>query len=385
MRSVKRWIVLIIILSIIFLTGCWNYRDINQLAIVSGLAIDKASGSDKYRLTAEIVDFSLAGKEASINSKIIEAEGKSVFDAARNMLKTSPKRLYWGHTAIYIINEELAREGIVEVLDWISRDAEPRAEASILISKENTAKSILMASQSAYKPISRDISRSLKAQESAAKSFNVEVYKFINNLSMDGVSATLPVISLIAENNQVTYNIAGTAIFKGDKLIGFLDGEDTKFFLFIIDKIQGGLLLTEYDGDSHPYVITLEIFENKTKFKSDSVNGKLVMKLDIKSEVSIAELDTHKDVEIADEYLKIKSDAEKALESKIKNVIEKVQKNYGTDIFGFGRAVKNDFPQLWKSESKNWSSIFQDLPVDINAELEVKNTALTSKPIKIGD
>jgi hypothetical protein len=92
--KLKKTLVMILLLSItIFMTGCWNSRELETLAIVAGFAIDKGSNGSGYHLTFETLDESGAGGgsggggQTSIQSQIIESDGNTLFDADRNALK----------------------------------------------------------------------------------------------------------------------------------------------------------------------------------------------------------------------------------------------------------------------------------------------------------
>ncbi|MGE5630931.1 MAG: hypothetical protein ACM3TR_07540 [Caulobacteraceae bacterium] len=51
----KRFLVFVCLLSItVLLSGCWNYREVEKLAIVLDLAIDR--GADKYLVTNEVIN-----------------------------------------------------------------------------------------------------------------------------------------------------------------------------------------------------------------------------------------------------------------------------------------------------------------------------------------
>ena len=45
---------ILVLLIPFILCGCWNYKELNQLAIVSGMAIEKEN--DEYVLTAQIIN-----------------------------------------------------------------------------------------------------------------------------------------------------------------------------------------------------------------------------------------------------------------------------------------------------------------------------------------
>lgn len=379
----KRFIffIFIIIINITLLSGCWNYREIEKLAIASGLAIDKNKKGDRFLLTAEIIDIKQGMNEVKIGSKRIESEGDSIFDAMRNMIKISGERLYWSHAKVIILSQDVAKDDIISIIDWIARDQEPRLTLYLLVSKEKTAKELLSQKSVTTEIRSFEMNYMLTGNNLLSKAPKVEAYEFMNDLSVSGISPSLPAIGIAINEGERTSELSGTAVFKKEKLIGFLDSEDTKFYFFIKNKIKGGLLVIPGSKDN----ITLEIFKNKTKVKPIYSDGNLLMKVDIKTEVSIAEEATNVDYISEKGRAKLKSYAEKSLEKDIENVIKKVQGDFGSDIFGFGKIVKAELPSLWKDIKDDWDDIFKELEVEVKAEVQIRNSGLTISPIKVGE
>lgn len=374
----------LIFMNMFSITGCWNYREIEKLSIVAGAAIDKED--DQYLMTVEIANLT-GGKEAKVESKKVEAKGDTVFDAARNVIKISGKKLYWSHVKVVIFSQEIAREGIIQAIDWFNRDAETRMSTNMLISKEKTAKELLEQQSITAEIRSFEIYDMLTSQKSLAKAPRIAIYEFINALAAQGKSAVLPAVGITGNEGQRTSELSGTAVFKEDRLIDFLDGEDTKYFLFIINKVRGGLLIHKVRTESSHTNITLEIFSDltNTKIKPIYSNGKLTMKLDVYVTVSIGEIGGFENYINEPGRAKLKKDVEELLKDNIKRVIKKVQNDYGSDIFGFGSIVKDDMPYVWKDIEKDWEKIYEDLDVDVNVDVNITNSALVVKPVKKGD
>lgn len=62
--------------------------------------------------------------------------------------------------------------------------------------------------------------------------------------------------------------------------------------------------------------------------------------------------------------------------------VEKAQKEYSSDIFGFGVYVRKYRPQYWKKAKKDWNDIFSKLPVDIQVAANIMRTGIIKSPIK---
>ena len=131
--------------------------------------------------------------------------------------------------------------------------------------------------------------------------------------------------------------------------------------------------------------VTLEKVYRETKI-SPKINGENIsIDIDIYLEVSIAEITGTVDFINGENRKKLEEQAEKEMKKQFKEVIKKAQKDYKTDIFGFGRLIKADYPKVWREVSSNWESTFINLPVDVNVNVNVVSSALLSKPAKKGD
>lgn len=378
------FIVVLFLVNIISLTGCWNYRETNNLSIVAGMAIDKDE-EGKYQITAEIVDMHGASKDTEIRSKRLETHGETLFDAIRNSVSTLSPRLYFGHTEIVILSQDIAREGILEIIDVLNRDAEPRLSIDLLVSNEKTAKEVLDAESITAEIHSHEINKMLDSQSLLSKAPKVQVYQFVNSLSEKGISPVLPVVRLVDNEGKRTSQLYGTAVFKHDRFIDFLDGEQTKYFLFATNKVKGGVLTLKEDTENVRSDISLEICESKTRIKPLYSNGKLSINIETRTHAALNEYGAHKNFIGESPILTLEKEAEEMLETNIRNVIDKVQSNFGVDIFGFGKIVREDIPDLWKQIESEWNQLFKDITVNIDVKVKIKNSGLLSEPIPIGE
>ncbi|SHJ64049.1 Ger(x)C family spore germination protein [Tepidibacter formicigenes] len=384
MKNIKIIILVFTILICLFiLTGCWNYREISDVNIINGVAVDKYKEKEKYILSVEIIK-PKAGQEFKMDADVISEKGDTLFDAARTMITHSAKRGYWSHAKVFIISEEIAKEGIVNVIDYINRDAEVRADIWLLVSKEKTAKEILEGKTKLHATISAHLEDKLKNEKSTSKFKAVELHQFLNDLSSEGISAVLPVTYMVTKKEDIVPEIYGSAVFKKDKMVGYIDGIETRSMLLIKDELKGGVFVVEDVGEKSTDV-SLEIFKAKTKVKPILKDGNIVMRIDSEIDVGIGEIMGDEDLISEKGREKLKKQAELVIEKQMKDVIRKAQKEYESDIFGFGNVVYREMPNEWKKVKCSWSQIFKNLDTQINVKLNIKGSALTSKPIKIGD
>lgn len=385
MRKRIGFIIIGIVIFPVLFNGCWNYREINRLSIVSGFAIDKNQSNDKYILTAEIASFMTGGKEAEIKGKTVESEGETVFEAIRSMLQLSGHRLYWGHSKIVVVSEEIAGEGMSKVLDLIYRDAEVRTDMYVLVSKGKTAKEVFLQQGITSALAGYEVMEMLASQKNAGKAPSTKIYQYIGAISNKMAAGVLPSIELKSIEGKMTSILTGTAVFKNDKLIGYLDSDETMLLMFVIKQFDKGTIVQKEFSNGQEHKITLEVFETKTKITPKYESEKLSMDIKVNIEASIGELETTENFIEEAKYKKLEKDTAAALQEKIKSIIKKVQNEFDADIFDFQKYIKANKPSVWNSIEGDWDEVFNKLPVDVEVKVKFRNSGLASKPITVGE
>ncbi|WP_165613067.1 Ger(x)C family spore germination protein [Paramaledivibacter caminithermalis] len=384
----KRLLLSLCIIIALCISGCWNYSEINDRRIISGAAVDYNKEKDMIELTVELVMPISVGGKMQMKSESFSGLGDNLFNAVRNLISKTGKKIFWSHAKVLILSEDIIKEKekFLSVIDFIKRDAETRDDMMLLVSREKTAKDILKTDVKVQEIISFHLEDMLKNQKSISKYRAVPLWKFVDELSSEGISATLPTINIAEYNKKKISQIYGTAIFKGAEKVGWLNGIETKSFLFVIDELKGGTLVTVATNlAKEPVKITFEIFKNKTKVKPIYKDGKIAMKIDIKTMVNINEIDSSLDFMNEENLKRIQRSGEDTIKKMVGNVIKKVQEEYKSDIFGFGAIISRENPKLWEGIKSNWEDIFTKLDVDVNVNLNIRGSALRSKTIKIGD
>ena len=367
---------LLISLLIFPLGGCWNYRGLDEMSIVTGMAIDKNPENGNYQLSFEIVDLTIPIKEKGPSVKIIESEGKTLFDAVRNAKKRITNKLYFGQAQLVVISEEIARnEDISGMIDWFLRDGECRETVCVAISQEKTARDILSIEGTDQAIVANEIQKIIESDEKVTSStVCVELYKVFDTLKAEGKSLILPAVHNVMNDGEPVSEVNGTAIFKDKMLIGFLTPDESKYLLFVVDGIKGGVLTFSSTGEAHDNV-TLEISKNSTECSFDFTNGKVKILLKTDTTVYLDEMMAYNNALDEQQIDTLENAAEAELKDSIMNVIQKVQSEYGSDIFGFGNMIYKKDPHLWNRLKDTWEEQFMSLEVEVQTDIHIANTA----------
>ncbi|HAN44762.1 MAG TPA: hypothetical protein DCP97_05160 [Ruminococcaceae bacterium] len=362
----------------LFLTGCWNYREIETMSIVSGMAIDKGRSGYKYHITYQYADIT-GNADQGIKPALVESDGDTLFDATRNAISQVEKKLFFSDCKIVVISKDLAQEGIVPLLDWFLRDAETRITVECIVSDEEKASDLLKQEPNTEKisafTINRIIDNSVKH---LGKFPDMALYKVNSVLNGKGISLVLPLMAMRDSATPKAPEIIGTAVFKGDKMIGSLDDMDSRYLMYIKNQLKGGLIIANINSKENN--TTLEISKSKTKCTPsvDMATGKASIKLKVETEANIAE-ENSEGTNISDLGIEAVQDyVAQNVKTGIINLIKKVQSEYKSDIFGFGSCIYKNEPEYWKKYGEQWDKIFPTVEVEADVKIKINNTAVAN-------
>lgn len=387
MKKLKIITVFLLTVSTIFITGCWNYREIESLSIVAGIGIDK-SEKQKYHLTFDLVDMTGGGTSsgsegANPATTTIETDGRTLFEAIRNATKECGKRLFFSDCKIIVISSDLARDGIEPIVDFFSRDAEIQRNVMIFVSQEKTAEEIFKTKPVANTIVGYELEIMIDSdQKNLSKNMPRRLYEVNNIIKSEGISLTIPVVKRSAANPETT-QIGGTAIFKKDKLIGYIDNDDTQFIRIINNDAKDGPLVLDKKENGNG--IALELYSIKTSVKPVISNGEIKMEINIAAKANLAENETNKDYCSEEGIEKVQKMGEETIKNHCSRMIKTVQEQYDTDIFGFGQLIKNKNKDAWDELKADWDQKFKTVKYAINPKVEIVSSATIKSKAKVGN
>ena len=357
------------------LTGCWSYHGLNDMTIVTGAGIDLDPSTKEYLLTAEVVDSTASTKEGT-KTKIVESRGKTVMDAVRNAKKRLISKLYWGNNEVLVIGSELAKNGnLGNVIDWFLTDAECRETVGIVVSQEKTAKDILSIDGLDDSVVAFKIKKILEEdQDTVGTVESIPLFRVFSIMESPGRSVVLPAFHNTINDDKKVVEANGEAVFKDDKMIGYLSPEESKYYLFAVDGIHGGIL-TLSSTKKEVSDVSLEISNNTTKSSYSYSEEKLKVTIRTNTDVYLDEIKAHSDLLDESKIKEIEKKAQAMVEERTQSVIQKVQTEYNSDIFGFGNMVYKKDPKLWKKMEPQWDKLFPTIQVEVQSKVNIVNTA----------
>ncbi|MFE5321970.1 Ger(x)C family spore germination C-terminal domain-containing protein [Paenibacillus sp. NPDC056579] len=130
--------VLLSLMLLVLCTGCWDMKDINSLAIVSLAGVDKDPKTGELLAYYQVMNpTGLSTRTGSSAKAAVYTYNFKDFSHGRFTVKTGmsmPRIFFTAHLQSYIISERYARQGIMDLLNYIELNPERRANITVYVS-----------------------------------------------------------------------------------------------------------------------------------------------------------------------------------------------------------------------------------------------------------
>ncbi len=376
MKKIKFLILLLPLLS-----GCYNYRELNELGITTAVSIDYKDNN--FYVIAEVINpIKQQDASSSNNSPFINynSSSSSLQDAFRKVVLESPRQLYAAQLEIIVLSEEVVNNHLEEVLEYFARDPEARTEIKIIVAKtEDSTKAItlqtLLTSLS-----SSNIIKSLDLQSKVlGMSYPVTLNELLNMYIDPYLEVVLPSMTLYGnyeigdEKENITTSspkaivkIDGSTITKDNKILGYLDLEESKILNLINGKLKETIIkMNYYDG----YII----FEpNRIKVSRELDIKNNIIKINISGYSKTKEIQSNIDLKDPKEVEKLNKALNMELEKKITDTFNSIREKYDTDVFGFQELYYRTNYKYFKENCTNWyEDIYPKIKLEVKANVRL--------------
>lgn len=391
--------ILIILLTFLpfTLSGCWSSKQITDIALISAIGIDlndegKYVGTYQFYNPQNITSSLQGGGDQTSPISTYSAVGSTLLEIEGVMTKKIPRELYYAHANLLVIGEKLAREeGLTKILDALDRGTQFRSSSKIIIARETTANDILSILTSIDQIPSEKIIKTLtNSQNFLGESIDIDLSQaidslitvgkepFITGFQVDGKSKEGKMQDSIQQTEpKAVLKANGIAVFKEGKLVDWLDGNDAKGALWVLNKITNTGIDSSWKNIKNAF--TFQVTDSKTKIDVTDNNGKPYITIKVRVTGDIDELRTPIAITDSSTLNKMELQISKAIENNIKSSITKAQQAKA-DVLGIGAEIHRKNPILWKEVSNNWEDkFFTKFQFNIKVETLIHNTGIRNK------
>lgn len=390
----RRFKIVFLIITVLLMTGCWNYRALEDLAIVGALGIDIED--NEFVVSAEIVNPKKVGGASTSGGNspeetpivIYKVKAKTVREAINKMILIAPKSLYVGHVNLLVIGEDTAKKGIKEFMDYFMRDTEIRKIFTTVVVKGDKAINALKVLQPLETITSANIKSSFDASKQTYGTFsNIEFDEIAMCLYTPGCQPTIAAIEIIGSvedgskneslsstESKTLIKVVGAGVLKDDKLVDYIDTDEGLYYSLLKGKNATFSLLFPCDNNKHYGYITMDGVKGDVKvtLKKNKPN----VSVSIAGKAALTEYNCKIDLRNSKDIKKIEKMVNAELNKNVKSIIKKVQ-GFNSDIFGFSETLYRNNYKYWNKNKEKWDKIFPTIPVRVKSKIEIERMSST--------
>ncbi|MCA1296301.1 Ger(x)C family spore germination protein [Paenibacillus sp. alder61] len=389
---------LLVLLSL-FVTGCWNRTELNELGITVATGFDRENG--KWSMSYQIAVPSAMGTAQSGSGggggggkpsvHVFTTVGSSIREAADLGYVENPRRLYFAHTDLLVIGREAAEFGISEILGLYFRNNDAR-ETVLVALTDGKARDILTKVVPSETMPGTALAEIIQKESNFSSIFpKVKVYELAQKVLSDAGAAGVPVLEFTGkgqsgmESLEQTTSSPGTlkltrlGVFHRDRFVGWMNREESFGISWLSDHVKGSTLAFGCsEGSQEKKQSSFRITNAKTTVTPIKSGEHFKMKIKVKAKGDLLEFQCNGDLTKPEVIRKI----EKTLEEDILAIIQagwKASKRMRVDLPGFADKVHRKYPKTWREIKATWEDELAHIELDTEVHVSVQRPGLIKK------
>lgn len=335
--------IILLIISLLFITGCYDNVELNKLSIISGLGIDYQDNN--YIITYEVLNDNKSDNTGDLISDTINGKGPTISEAFSDANNKTSKKDFFAHLKLVILSEDLIKNNFKDITDYFIRDTDIRDEFFLVVANNVTPEEILKHTDKLHPVASEYIVKLLKNEKYSNSLPTKEIYqKILAKLISNKTDIVLNSITI--KDNHLS--LSNSYMFKGYNMYSILTMRNSELYNLLNFNNNGIEYINYYDNKV--FAISVSNVKNDIKIDKDTIS------INSKIEAKILENNSGLDLKDTNIYDKLNSDFSKLLEKDIYSFIKLLQDSE-CDVLGlqdkYYKTYNKDNKGLWKKAKIN--------------------------------
>lgn len=350
MKNNKIYTFFIVIISTIFLCGCWDIKDVNKRSLPLVMGISKED-NEEYKLTLQIP---ILENQNQI-SKVVTGKGDTVASILGQIRTNSEDAVDYTQIRLIVIQNNLAQneKEFKELIKFLMISKEIPSRALVAITDESVDKVLANINEKLGVQATSIYDFFNKGGGWAPDMFSIAIWEVYRSAFLFTKDIAIPVIRTGKDTVLV---FEGSDILKKGNITERISPHETQLVNVFQNINEKGKI--ESLGFAS-IMVTNSSLQNKPSMK----NNKPVLSSDLKLKMYILE----REEGITDK--KIRKELEMLIKNRFYNILKKTQKS-NADIFGFGQQFQH---MLSYNELKDWrNEYYPNLKVNFKVHISME-------------
>lgn len=415
-NAVKPAAVMMLAFAAFFLSGCYDQREIDDLAYPIAIGLDMGEANSlrmTLQLAAPLAIGGGGGEESGgggspETTSIITVDTPSIYSGLDLINNIISKEINLSHAKVIVFSRKLAQKGVTEYIQAILRGREFRPDTYVLVSNDppdeylKNTKSVLESNPAKYYGL-------LLGKDYASFFPDVRISDFHNadiSDTMEPVAILTGInrkenVDQLAESNIKTGTnraegiyeagsipvisdlknaVMGIAVFKNGRMAGTMNGAEAACYQMVTGKYDHSFWSFPDAYDESMFVVMDIIQRKKPTITTQIKDGKVSVDIVLDLEGDFTSIQSN--IAYEDNPQPMEKKAGEIIGREVAAMLRKTTDEFDSDICGIGRYVKGKFLTLDEWEKFDWNGKYKYTDFNIEVKLKVRRTGLIIKSKK---
>jgi spore germination protein KC len=409
MRRKRRALLLLLLVTLPWLAGCWDRMEIEEAAYALAVGVEKGDRS-RYKVTVAIAKpDKLAGKEGGSEGKptvFSTVEAPSLTGALSVMNGFMGRIVNLDHAKALFLDETLARADGLKILDELLRFRQTRRTMFFIVTKDSPSDLLKGLAPKLDKNPMRFIEQlTYNYRETAMLPASSQVNRMASDLNVNYTQPLAYYAALVEEEDKeeegsqqsqaesgfkagqlprqggTNVEMIGAAAFRGQRMVGVMTGEEMRHVLMLQDRFREAFC-TFKDPKSPGDFVSVQLSRGRPlRMAADLSGNRPRLTGTVTLEAEILAIQSGIDYSEPEQQVRLERAIADQVKEQIQLIVKKTQ-GWETDVIGLGKQVVRLFPTVEAWESYNWPQKFPTADVDVEVKVTLRRFGLTLSPVE---
>lgn len=401
----KSLIIIILIICLVTLSGCYDVNSVETLAYAVAIGIDKESkGTIKLTIQFAVpkASDSSSGSSQASSSTIVDVTCATIDEGISLINSYISKKVNLSHCKVIVFSEEIAYEGISDYILNLMNNVQVRPDCNLIISRCD-AYSFLSNSIPTLESVpARYYELILNSSEYTGYTDTIYLTDFYERLLNNRCE---PIAILGGVNTKETQNRAldidalsngykadetpietqnhienmGLAVFSGDSLVGELNSIETLCHMIVSNKLQNATITIPSPINSNSNISLYINLKKPTKNNVKIVNDYPYITSNVFVTGYVLNVDNSLDLTNEESVQEINNAVSAYLNYCISSYLYKTSKDFHSNIDDFGVQLIHNYLTNDHWKRADWLNNYKNSFFDVNVECNIVSSNLFNK------
>jgi spore germination protein KC len=367
--------------------GCQAIPETDMQTYVMLVGVDEGS-----RLPYQIT-FQYAAPTSN-EPDTLTVEAQNLWSAAQIADSFTSRVLTLKHNRVVIVSQAIAERGMEPVMEMLTWDNSIRRECFLLMTRGKAGDFIKNSESNLEKYPSRHFEFVMDGNTESGAILVSDIHSFYTALKSPHIQAAVGLVGVndgdklnsvqegrgdydyaagdIPREGSNKTEIMGMAVFSGDRPAGYLDGGECRQYNILTGKFQSGVM--SFTGVSEEPEAELVLMAEKNglpRVRVQLSEGKADISVSVRLKCWTESFDGPENIRDWEQNSRLEEKVAVEISREMTNLVQKVQKEMKSDVFGFCDYARARFWTVREWEGYDWQKAFENGQIRIDVQVEI--------------